>query len=70
MRGTGAPHHRHGTEKGDPGFIGIAYYAATLGDLKKVSKAPGASEVEDIDEPGGGKCVRLKEPMMLSLLPA
>src|SRR4030095_1147190 len=62
MRGTDAAHHIHVTEKGDPGFVGIAYYAASLNDLKKVSKAPGASEVEDIDEPGGGKRVRLKEP--------
>src|SRR5881409_175038 len=61
MRGTDAPHHLHVTEKGDPGFVGIAYYAATLDDLKKVAKAPGASSVEDIDEPGGGKRVRLKE---------
>ena len=62
MRGTDAPHHLHVTEKGDPGFIGLAYYAASLDDLKKVAKAPGASGVEDIDEPGGGKRVRLKEP--------
>ena len=62
MRGTDAPHHLHVTEKGDPGFVGIAYYAASLDDLKKVAKAPGASAVEDIDEPGGGKRVRLKEP--------
>src|SRR6516165_2332206 len=62
MRGPDAPHHIHVTEKGDPGFIGIAYYAASLDDLKKVAKAPGASAVEDIDEPGGGKRVRLKEP--------
>src|SRR4029453_5105455 len=62
MRGTDAPHHLHVTEKGDPGFVGIAYYAASLNDLKKVSKAPGASGVEDIDEPGGGKRVRLKGP--------
>src|SRR5262245_62822411 len=62
MRGTDAPHHLHVTEKGDPGFIGIAYYAASLDDLTKLAKAPGASAVEDIDEPGGGKRVRLKEP--------
>jgi hypothetical protein len=40
MRGTDAPHHLHVTEKGDPGFVGIAYYAASLDDLKKVAKAP------------------------------
>jgi len=62
MRGTDAPHHIHVTEKGDPGFVGIAYYAASLDDLTKVARAPGASSVEDIDEPGGGKRVRLKEP--------
>src|SRR5207249_10227954 len=62
VRGTDAPHHIHVTERGDPGFVGIAYYAASLDDLKKMSKAPGASSVEDIDEPGGGKRVRLKEP--------
>src|SRR5262249_39513627 len=62
MRGTDATHHIHVTEKGDPGFVGLAYYAASLDDLRRVAKAPGASAVESIDEPGGGKRVRLKEP--------
>jgi catechol 2,3-dioxygenase-like lactoylglutathione lyase family enzyme len=62
MRGTDPPHHLHVTEKGDPGFVGFAYYAASLDDLKRVAKAPGASGIESIDEPGGGKRVRLKEP--------
>ena len=30
--------------------------------MKKLAKAPGASGVENIDEPGGGKRVRLTEP--------
>jgi catechol 2,3-dioxygenase-like lactoylglutathione lyase family enzyme len=62
MRGTDSAHHIHVTEKGDPGFVGLAYYAASEEDLHRVAKAPGASAVEDIDEPGGGKRVRLKEP--------
>src|SRR4029450_12582773 len=62
MRGTDPAHHIHVTEKGDPSFIGIAYYAASEEDLHKVARVPGASGVEDIDEPGGGKRVRLKEP--------
>src|ERR1700704_3932296 len=62
MRGTDPAHHIHVTEQGDPGFIGIAYYAASEEDLHKVAKVPGASGVENIDEPGGGKRVRLKEP--------
>ena len=62
MRGTDPAHHIHITEKGDPKFLGIAYYVNNEDDLKKLSKAPGASGVEHMDEPGGGKRVRLTEP--------
>jgi len=62
MRGSDPRHHIHVTEKGDPGFVGFAYLAASEEDLAKVAKAPGASAVEKIDEPGGGKRVRLREP--------
>src|ERR1700735_4869138 len=62
MRGTDPAHHIHITEKGDPKFVGIAYYVDNEDDLKKLAKAPGATGVENIDEPGGGKRVRLTEP--------
>src|SRR4030095_12773601 len=62
MRGTDPAHHIHVTEKGEPKFVRLAYYAASEDDLKLLSKAPGASAVEAIDEPGGGKRVRLTEP--------
>jgi hypothetical protein len=62
MRGTDSMHHLHVTEKGDPKFVGLAYYAASEDDLARVAKAPGASAVESIDEPGGGRRVRLREP--------
>jgi catechol 2,3-dioxygenase-like lactoylglutathione lyase family enzyme len=62
MRGTDGVHHLHVTEKGDPKFIGLAYAAASLDDLKRLAQAPGASAVEAIDEPGGGWRVRLTEP--------
>ena len=62
MRGTDPRHHLHVTEKGDSGFIGFAYLAASEDDLRTVAKAPGASAVESMDEPGGGKRVRLREP--------
>ena len=62
MRGTDPDHHIHVTEKGEPGFIGMAYNAASEEDLERVAQVPGASGVEEIDEPGGGKRVRLKEP--------
>jgi catechol 2,3-dioxygenase-like lactoylglutathione lyase family enzyme len=62
MRGTDGDHHIHVTEKGDPGFIGLAYHATSEEDLKQLAKAPGASAVETLDEPGGGQRVRLREP--------
>jgi hypothetical protein len=62
MRGTDPAHHLHVTELGPPGFIGLAYYAASEEDLHKLARVPGATPVENIDEPGGGKRVRLKEP--------
>jgi catechol 2,3-dioxygenase-like lactoylglutathione lyase family enzyme len=62
MRGTDPNHHIHVTEKGDPKFLGFAYYAASEDDLARLAKAPGASGIETIDEPGGGKRVRLSEP--------
>src|SRR5258708_17270710 len=62
MRGTDPAHHIHVTEKGEPKFVGLAYYAESEDDLKRLAKAPGASAVEAIDEPGGGKRVLLTEP--------
>jgi catechol 2,3-dioxygenase-like lactoylglutathione lyase family enzyme len=62
MRGTDPAHHIHVTELGEPGFVGLAWYAASDEDLHRVARLPGASGVESIDEPGGGKRVRLHEP--------
>jgi catechol 2,3-dioxygenase-like lactoylglutathione lyase family enzyme len=62
MRGTDPFHHIHVTEKGDPKFVGFAYYAASEDDLKTLTKAPGATGIETLDEPGGGKRVRLTDP--------
>jgi hypothetical protein len=63
MRGTDPFHHLHVTEKSDaPRFVGMAWHAKSEDDLKALAKAPGASGVEHIDEPGGGQRVRLKEP--------
>ena len=60
-RGTDPVHHLHITEKGDPKFVGIAYHAASEDDLKTLAKVPGASGIESLDEPGGGKRVRVTE---------
>jgi len=62
MRGTDAPHHIHVTELGEPRYVGIAVHAASMEDLEKISRVDGASPIEEIDEPGGGKRVRLTDP--------
>ena len=62
MRGTDPPHHIHVTELGAPKYIGIALHAGSMDDLEKLARAPGASPIESIDEPGGGKRVRLTDP--------
>ena len=62
MRGTDPEHHVHVTELGDPGFVGLAFCVDDEEDLDRAAKLEGASAVEDVDEPGGGKRVRLTEP--------
>jgi catechol 2,3-dioxygenase-like lactoylglutathione lyase family enzyme len=62
MRGTDSPHHLHAVHKGGTKFIGFAYHVADEDDLKRVAKLPGASGIETVNEPGGGKRVRLAEP--------
>src|SRR5262249_18869680 len=62
MRGTDEAHHLHVTELGEPGHVGLAYTAPDEESLHRLARVPGASPVEAIDEPGGGKRVRLKDP--------
>ena len=62
MRGTDPAHHLHITEKGEPKYVGIAYHAPAKTTSSASPKVPGASGIENLDEPGGGKRVRLTEP--------
>ena len=62
MRGTDPVHHLHVTEKGDPKFLGFANFSESAYDLKRLANSIGATGVEHLDEPGGGKRVRLTEP--------
>jgi catechol 2,3-dioxygenase-like lactoylglutathione lyase family enzyme len=62
MRGADGHHHLHAVRKGGTKFIGFAYHAANEDDLKRAAGLPGATGIETLDEPGGGKRVRLTEP--------
>ena len=43
-------------------FIGLAFFVERESDLKKFAKVPGASGIENLDEPGGGRRVRISDP--------
>ena len=63
MRGTDPAHHIHVIEA----VIRSSFHWLCVGrdkedDLSTISKLPGASGIETIDEPGGGKRVRPTEP--------
>lgn len=62
MRGTDPDHHIHVTHLGPSRFIGLAFFVESEDDLKKFAKAPGASGIENLDEPGGGRRVRIADP--------
>ena len=62
MRGTDAPHHIHVTHVGPSKFIGLAFAVANEDELRTFAKAPGASGVEHLDEPGRGLRVRIADP--------
>lgn len=61
MRGTGSEPYAHVTQKGAPGFVGVAFRAGSVADLEALARAEGAA-VEALDGPGGGKLVVLKDP--------
>lgn len=62
MRGTDPHHHLHVTHLGPSKFVGLAFFVEDEDDLKRAMKAPGATGIETLDEPGGGKRVRLRDP--------
>ena len=62
MRGADSHHHLHVTHKGGTKFIGFAYHTPDEDDLERLASLPGASGIETVNEPGGGKRVRLTEP--------
>ena len=62
MRGTGPSHHIHVTERGDDKLLSLAFSVASEADLRAAATIPGASGIEDIGGPGGGRRVWLRDP--------
>ena len=60
MRGTDPAPFIEVIHLGEPRLLGSAWYVESSDDLKALSKLPGASGIETVDEPGGGQRVRLK----------
>lgn len=61
-RGTGPAPWLHATERGEPGFRGVAFEAASADDLRAAAQMEGASAVERLEAPGGGRRVRFTDP--------
>ena len=61
MRGTDGDPHVHATHLGEPAFLGLAFQAASRADLERLAAAA-QSPIENLDEPGGGEAVRLRDP--------
>ena len=51
----------HVVEKGEPGFGGVGFDAATADDFAAAAELPGASKPEALDGPGGGQRVRFTD---------
>ncbi len=61
-RGTDPSPYGHVTVKGDPGFRGLAFEAENEGDLEAAASLEGASDIQRLDGPGGGRFVRFVDP--------
>ena len=60
-RGTDGRPFFHVTEPGEARFLAVGLRAGSIADLEALAAFDGV-EVDDLDEPGGGKIVRLTDP--------
>lgn len=51
----------HVTEHGAPEYVGLGLRAESIEDLARLAASEGAALV-DLETPGGGKCLRLRDP--------
>jgi catechol 2,3-dioxygenase-like lactoylglutathione lyase family enzyme len=62
MRGNDGAPFLHVTHLGEARFLSTGWYAPGADALKAAASLPGARGIETIDEPGGGRRVRLGDP--------
>ena len=63
MRGTSEAPYLHVTELGEPKVIGFAFYIGPEAQLQAFAAQHGNLPIEDLEGPGGGKRVRLTDPL-------
>jgi catechol 2,3-dioxygenase-like lactoylglutathione lyase family enzyme len=63
MRGTDPDPFIEAVHLGEARVLSSAWYVDHVDDLKRVSQVPGATGIENLDEPGGGKRVQLTDPL-------
>ncbi|MGC1678520.1 MAG: VOC family protein [Candidatus Binataceae bacterium] len=61
MRGTDGDPFVHVTHRGEAGFAGVAFEAASPADLETIARGDGAS-IEQLEGPGRGSVVKLTAP--------
>ena len=61
-RGTDGAPYQHIAEVGEPGFVGVGFEVEHPEDLEALAEMPGASAIEDVNRPGGGRRVRFTDP--------
>ncbi len=62
MRGSDPDAWIHETRLGEPGFAGLAFDVDSESDLEAATQIDGASAIELVTEPGGGRRVRMTDP--------
>ena len=60
-RGAGTAPFLHVTSRGEPRFVAIGFRAASVADLETLAAEEGV-KVENLEAPGGGKMVALRDP--------
>ncbi len=61
-RGTGPDPVIHIVQQGEPRFLGLGFLMASADDLEALASMEGASPIEIMETPGGGRRVRFADP--------